>query len=36
MRFVVADVGRPVYKFRNTEELVTALRDTVKGTYSVL
>ncbi|KAI0788320.1 hypothetical protein C8Q74DRAFT_1446778 [Fomes fomentarius] len=31
MRFVVADVGRPVYKFKNTEELVTALQDAVKG-----
>ncbi|KAM5544830.1 hypothetical protein V8D89_001728 [Ganoderma adspersum] len=31
MRFVVAEVGRPVTRFRNTKELVMAFRDAIIG-----
>ncbi|PIL28141.1 hypothetical protein GSI_09792 [Ganoderma sinense ZZ0214-1] len=31
MRFVVAEVGRPVTQFRNTKELVMAFRDAIIG-----
>ena len=32
VRFVVKDVGRPITEFKNTRELITAIRDAIKGT----
>ncbi|RDX46234.1 hypothetical protein OH76DRAFT_891201 [Lentinus brumalis] len=31
MRFVIEEVGRPLTDFRDTKELVTAMRDAIKG-----
>ncbi len=34
MRFVVDEVGRPITEFKDTKELVLAIRDAIMGAYS--
>lgn len=35
MRFIIDDVGRPLTSAKSTREVVSALRDAVKGTVSL-